>query len=70
MSKPFILSVSAINPDGSILTQNIFNLLNEIFKVSESIYLEENETTYTTYQIEELADAIVSIKESEATQNK
>ena len=50
-------------PNGNILSQDIFFLLGEVFKVSPLVQLVDNGYYYTADSINELAKDIVNILE-------
>ena len=58
------ISIHDINPTDNVITQNIFNILNELFLSSDTIILEENNQKYTKADIEKLANNIVTLKEN------
>ena len=63
-TEPTTISIHKIEPTDSVITQNIFNILNELFLSSDTIILEENNQKYTKADIEKLANDIVTLKEN------
>lgn len=60
------LTISAwdFNPTDSTITKSLIFFLNECFKSAQIVNLKENGKDYTSELIEELANDILSIRES------
>ncbi len=57
------IKANVVVPNGNILSQNIFSILDEVFKANPLVYLVDNGYYYTEDSINELAEDIVNILE-------
>lgn len=60
---PIVIRANDMAPNGNLLSQDIFAFLEEVFKNSPLVKLEDNGYFYTADSIKELADDIVTIME-------